>query len=638
MALHTQQSLADENNSSKHTNVTHLSNSNLWQNLRAGTADRNFYPAWLELQCSLIDSVNRGAVFSGSDTHGWSTVCVMPSGFQPTQNFVHLIGKVCSEKRGVIVQAQDADQEKVTFSQSGSVILGYPVIEKATVVSVVILELQPRSATSVETAMRQLQWGTSWLTARLLDQRYEAESREKDAHIHLLHNEIFIIEATIQQSDSRSAMLTMSTLLAEKFDCERVSIGFADKQRMRVKAISHTPRFNREQNRIRALEALMDESSDQGEMLLYPNEEHEESKILHAHRKYGLTMGPVSLCTVPLFNVEKMCVGAVVFERSSGRALTDGEITSITNVTGICGAIIQEKRLNERPLSVKILKSWKEWFSRNEATGNVLKRTGIAAFGFLALVMFFVSVDYRVGANITLEGTVQRVAIAPFDGFLNDAMVRAGDIVQADQVLAEIDTRELILERLRWNSQRRQYTLEYHKAIAENKVAQSKIIQEQVNQANAQIALLDEQISRATIRAPLAGVIIRGDLSQTIGIPVERGQILFEVAPLDSYRITLEVHEKSIERIASGQQGEFVVNAMPDQTFAFVVTSVTPVSALKDGQAYFRVEGRLKSSSEKLRPGMQGIGKITIGRKSLIWIWTHEITDVMRLWLWSVIP
>ena len=32
--------------------------------------------------------------------------------------------------------------------------------------------------------------------------------------------------------------------------------------------------------------------------------------------------------------------------------------------------------------------------------------------------------------------------------------------------------------------------------------------------------------------APIPGVIVSGDLSQAIGAPVERGQVLFELAPL----------------------------------------------------------------------------------------------------------
>jgi hypothetical protein len=39
-----------------------------------------------------------------------------------------------------------------------------------------------------------------------------------------------------------------------------------------------------------------------------------------------------------------------------------------------------------------------------------------------------------------------------------------------------------------------------------------------------------------------------------------------------------------------------------------------------------------------LRPGMEGIGKISAGRERMIWIWTHGLTDWLRLWVWSWWP
>jgi hypothetical protein len=42
--------------------------------------------------------------------------------------------------------------------------------------------------------------------------------------------------------------------------------------------------------------------------------------------------------------------------------------------------------------------------------------------------------------------------------------------------------------------------------------------------------------------------------------------------------------------------------------------------------------------SERLRPGMEGVGKVEIGSRRLIWIWTHELIDWARLKLWSWLP
>jgi hypothetical protein len=35
---------------------------------------------------------------------------------------------------------------------------------------------------------------------------------------------------------------------------------------------------------------------------------------------------------------------------------------------------------------------------------------------------------------------------------------------------------------------------------------------------------------------------------------------------------------------------------------------------------------------------MEGIGKIDIDRRRLIWIWTHEVIDWLRLKTWNWLP
>ena len=53
------------------------------------------------------------------------------------------------------------------------------------------------------------------------------------------------------------------------------------------------------------------------------------------------------------------------------------------------------------------------------------------------------------------------------------------------------------------------------------------------------------------MRAPFDGVLVSGDLSHSVGAPVERGEVLFELAPLDDYLVVLEVPEAEVEKTAA---------------------------------------------------------------------------------------
>jgi multidrug efflux pump subunit AcrA (membrane-fusion protein) len=137
------------------------------------------------------------------------------------------------------------------------------------------------------------------------------------------------------------------------------------------------------------------------------------------------------------------------------------------------------------------------------------------------------------------------------------------------------------------------------------------------------------------ITAPIGGVIVSGDFTRALGSPVERGQILYTVSPLDQYRVLLDVDESDIAELSVGMKGELTLSAAAEETFAIVVDKITPVSRPGEGANYFQVEASLVDTPDFLRPGMQGVSKISIGERKLLWIWTHKLVDWLRLQLWS---
>jgi hypothetical protein len=70
----------------------------------------------------------------------------------------------------------------------------------------------------------------------------------------------------------------------------------------------------------------------------------------------------------------------------------------------------------------------------------------------------------------------------------------------------------------------------------------------------------------------------------------------------------------------------------------FTVQQITPVSTTQEGRNFFRVEAHLEGLAERVRPGMEGVGKIVVGDRKLIWIWTHGMVDWLRLLAWKWLP
>jgi RND family efflux transporter MFP subunit len=307
-------------------------------------------------------------------------------------------------------------------------------------------------------------------------------------------------------------------------------------------------------------------------------------------------------------------------------------------VSSLLGPTLELKRKEDRWLGAKNLEAGRGILRKLLGPRHPgLKLAAALLIGFVGFLGIATG-EHRVSAKATLEGTVQRVVVAPIDGFIASASARPGDLVREGEVLGALDDQDLKLERTRWSSQREQFRNQYRKALAERNRTESRILSAQIDQAEAQIQLLDEQLARTEFVAPFDGIVVAGDLSQKFGSPVERGQVLFEVAPLDSYRVILEADEHDIAELEVGQQGRLALSALPGEVMPISIEKITPVSVTEDGRNFFRVEAALEAPSAHLRPGMQGVGKIEVGRHKLLWSWTHKLVDWFRLWVWTWWP
>ena len=101
----------------------------------------------------------------------------------------------------------------------------------------------------------------------------------------------------------------------------------------------------------------------------------------------------------------------------------------------------------------------------------------------------------------------------------------------------------------------------------------------EVAQAEAQLTLVEEKLARTAIRAPFDGIVVTGDLSQMFGSPVERGKLLFEVAPLDAYRVILKVDERDIRDVAAGQRGTIVLSGISAESMPLEVINISIAAA-----------------------------------------------------------
>jgi RND family efflux transporter MFP subunit len=512
----------------------------------------------------------------------------------------------------------------------GNDALALPLVVDDQLCGAVALEVEHRPEPELRKILELLQWGAAGLENLVRRRSFTARDR--------LVTVLELLATSLQHDRFQASSTAAATELAGILNCERVSIGFLRRRHVRVKALSNSASFGKKANVIRAIEAAMDEAVDQEATVVYPPVQDGPFQVVREHEALCKGHGAESVCTVPFSEGDRF-LGALVLERPDGEYFDRDTVQFCEHAAALLGPVLDVKRRDDRWLLQKAFDSLGSLLQNLFGPRHLGLKLG--TLGAIALIAFFTFAegDYRITADATLEGTIQRAIAAPMRGYVSVASVRAGDVVREGQVLASLDDRDMRLERLKWTSQKAQRSNEYREALASHDRAQVRILGSQIQQADAQIALIDEQLERSRIVAPFDGIVVAGDLSQSLGAPVERGDVLFQVAPLDAYRIILEVDEREIAPVQIGQKGELALAGSPDETLPMVVQNITPVSAAEEGANLFRVEASLDAESlVKLRPGMEGVGKIYVDERKIAWIWSHKIVHWMRMFFWRWWP
>lgn len=598
----------------------------LWSYFRDATGD-DYFHYWLALQSSLVKNAVQGLlVMKAADSDSYAPAASWPEGNSSLETLAEICESSLEQRCGLLEQLPSAAGSPIDHPCYA---VSYPILVDNTLHGVVALEIAAESEGALTGCMEQLQWGVAWL--ELFLRRRCAE--DAAAQLAGMKSSFDLLASVLAEERFSDASMIFVTELATLMKSDRVSLGFVKKRRVRVEAISHSASFGKQMNLVRFISGAMEEALLQRSEMIYPLRHDAKVLVTRDHEELSRQQAAESILTIPLHAHDRY-YGVLTLERPSDIPFQDDEVKICRGIFALVAPALEAKRQNERLLVLKIVDSLKKQMERFLGAGYVGRK--LAALLLIVILVFFSKAtgEYRLTVTTTLEPLVRRSMVSPFNGYVKDAAVRSGDLVKKGTVLCSLDARDLHLERNRWQNQQTQYQRQRQEAIATNDRAKANIIASQLDQATAQLDLVQSQLKRTSLVAPFDGIVVSGDLSQRIDGSIEQGEVLFELAPLNSYRVILQVDEYRIAEVRKGQRGTLVLPALLDKNFEFEIEKITPISSQKEGKNFFRVEAKLIKASDALRPGMEGIGKISVDRRRLMSIWTRDMMDWMRMKVW----
>ena len=581
-----------------------------------------FINTWLDLQCRMIAGASSSVLFLGARNNSpHKAVAFWPENMEVAPRIAAIASDAFNRGEAVI-------QSAVSSNETARDLIAFPLQLDGNALAVLTVELTPRTEEQQRAVIQLLQWGTAWL--QLLLHQQPAARMERVVRV------LELVARAVDQEKFHAAATAVTTELAHRLGCDQVSIGFCKGNKISVQGAAYSARFGERTNLMRAVASAMEEAWRLDTTVVFPSRE-ENTDCYPNHTALAAEPGIGAICTVP-FSAQEKILGALTFVHGAGKTFDSETVEYCEHVASLTGPILDTKRRDERWLAGRLMDSVRLQSGRLFGAGHPGLKAGVMLAAVLVAFLAFANGEYRVTADARLEGSIQRAIVAPIKGYIATASVRPGDVVQADQVIATLDKKDLELERSKWQSEQAKLQREYRSAMAERNRSEVSILSAQLQQARVQLQLVEEQLSRTELVAPFEGIVVEGDPGQSLGAPVERGDLIYTLAPLQAYRVVLQVDERDIGELAEGQQGTLTLSSLPGNTQDIKVTRITPVASVEDGRNRFRVEADLLDAGEHVRPGMEGVGKITIEERRWLWIWTHRLTNWVRLWAWSWWP
>jgi RND family efflux transporter MFP subunit len=596
---------------------------------------------WLSMQCQMLGGVNAAMLVQTPFGAPPNILAKWPTAEANT-----------AALRDALKQVKDKGRLHLAADGEGYYVLGQPLVIEDESWGVLLLRLQLKDKKELPSVLKHLKLGQYWLQFLLQQaegpvQTDVAPVLEKNAASAVL---LQLNASLLKENSLQETAISLVNLLAGFMQATRVSLGLLRATNIELEAISFSASFDKRTQAMQAINEAMAEAVEQGTGIDFsaaelagpgPNPDAGSGAdteapapviIKRAHQQLQQQQQLQSVHSLLVRNGETL-VGVLVVELDKQLVLSTDQRNFLQQALHFAGAILalhqQVSASVWQGLKRRTARRLERWFGEESWRGKM-----IAILSLIFIVALFVPLEYRIAADATIQTTEKYLVVSPHDGYLGKISVRPGESVKKGALLAQLNDEDLRLERRKLASQVQQYRQAYDTALANSSRVDAAIASAQMDQASIQLSLVDQQLERTQLNSPLDGIVVSDDISQTQGAPVKQGDVLFEIAAAQGFLVQLFVDERDIAAIASGQEGQVKFSSLPEDIFAVRVKTITPISEVREGRNYFRVDAELIREQASLRPGMTGTGKLIAGRRALGWIWFHDLWHWLRLKLW----
>jgi multidrug efflux pump subunit AcrA (membrane-fusion protein) len=435
-------------------------------------------------------------------------------------------------------------------------------------------------------------------------------------------------------NDSSSGCQRLADSLQGYLHADRVVVGLCRSGRSDVKvaAISGGAVIDPFSEETRLVESALQESLIRTTSGVWPVLEPSNRHALLSHQQLAESGYGDSLVSMPIQTESGDAMGCILvtlpFDANDATAtdrIREAERFLLAGAGALAGCLgVLQKVADSR------------WLSMIQGARGLLStsRLQLAAWltGAVAMVLML-PMTYRIHCELELQPVERRYVAAPFDGPLEQCLVEPGDVVAKDQLLAQMDGREIRWELAEVHANLNKATKERNTQLSKKEFGNAAISGHEMQRLEQRAALLQHRNASLEIRSPADGVVVSGDHREAEGVPLEMGKTLFEIAPLDAMVVELCVPEEDIRHVQIGMTVDIQLEATPEDSITAVIRSIHPRAEIRDGKNVFIAEADIPNHTSLLRPGMRGSAHVNTRRHALGWNLFHKPAAWLLGWL-----
>lgn len=419
--------------------------------------------------------------------------------------------------------------------------------------------------------------------------------------------------------------------LRNRYQLEQVLFGFVRRGKVRVVAVSGVDEVRSSNPGVKAAAAAMEECLDCGEPIVCEGEPTHEDLRLHAQWRHRAGGGCVA--TIPMRDGE--ATRAVVAIRAGGsRTVTSADLAEMRDeLQGFTWFLPVAERAH-RSLPGHLADSGRAALRR--LFGPVHWRSRALGLLFVAAILWcvFGTLPFSFTVPCRVLPIAPRKIACPHDGVLREVAVEVGQNVKQGEVLAYLDTQKVRREKAMLVADLARLEAKLDVARAASQLGEVQVLMAQQTVLQTRIDLVTERIQDCRIQAPQDGVILSGELLPRVGDRLARGDELFVLATPDEVRIEVMIPESRVAEAQACTASIFAPAARPSARVKLDGLRMLPASMAGDGANLFRGRSDPIRVPQGVLPGMEGMVYLEIGDRPVWWIFTHHITDWLRLRFW----